>query len=211
MKLVLASASPRRRQLLSRFDIPFVVEPSAAEERPPHAGESPQKYARELARHKARVVAGLHSDSVVLAADTVVAVDRFLLGKPENDTEARRMLERLRGRDHLVVTGVAVHCGGAEYAGWEGATVRMRNFSDTQLDEYIATGEPRDKAGAYAVQGLGGALIESVEGCLETVIGLPLCLTGRLLSSCTLQILVGDDCCHHFGADRPFSASWATT
>ena len=178
--LVLASASPRRRDLLNLLGRPFAVEPAAVEEIMP-PGEEPAVVARALAEQKARVVAALRPAAVVIGADTVVAVDGMMLGKPDDEADALAMLRRLRGRAHMVVTGLAVARGERLLTASVAATVAMRAAGDDELRAYIATGEPHDKAGAYAVQGLGGALVSAVEGCWLTVVGLPICHLGRLL------------------------------
>lgn len=205
MTLVLASMSARRRELLSRLGVTFEVIPSSGEERPPRRDEAPEEYASELARDKARVVSAGQPDAVILAADTVVAVDHCLLGKPEYPAEARRMLELLRGRAHVVVTGVAVRSQGVEHWGRVVSTVHMRAYSDADIAAYIATGEPDDKAGAYAIQGIGGSLVHSVDGCLEAVIGLPLCLSTTLLSRCLANVSSTDEHCHHLSGEKRFA------
>lgn len=182
--LILASASPRRRELLSRLCVPFTVEPSRVEERDPVPGEDPVSYALELAQEKAAEVALRHPTHPVLAADTVVCLDGLILGKPLNTADAVRILSELRGKTHSVTTAVCVRSGAAERSGTDTSAVTMRDFSDEEIKQYVATGEPMDKAGAYALQGLGGALVEQVAGCYETVVGLPLGLTCRLLSAC---------------------------
>jgi septum formation protein len=198
MTLVLASGSPRRRELLSRLGLPFAVVPGRTVERAPMPREDPASYAMALARDKVAEVSGRCSgNAVILGADTVVAVDGAILGKPADATDAVRMLSMLRGRSHTVVTSVVVRCA-SDHTGSVAAEVVMRDFTDAELAQYVATGEPMDKAGAYAVQGLGGQLVAAVKGCRETVIGLPLCLTCELLRSCgLLQELPPAACCNH--------------
>jgi septum formation protein len=182
--LVLASGSPRRRELLARLGVLYDVVPSQVEEREPRPGEDPSDYALTLAQQKVDAVARVRPDDVVLAADTVVALDGHILGKPVDEADAWRILRLLRGKRHIVFTGVAVRCGETEKMGIVAATVSMRDFSDTDAQRYVATGEPMDKAGAYAVQGKGGRLVEEVDGCYNAVVGLPLCLTATLLRAC---------------------------
>lgn len=182
--LILASSSPRRYDLLSRLHIPFEIHPSRLPERQPHAGEDPHEYALLLARQKAEDVARRYAEATVLAADTVVVVDGTILGKPSSPDDGLRMLHLLCGRTHHVITGVAVRCGPTERFGWVRAEVQMRQFGPEEAEQYVATGEPIDKAGAYAVQGMGGDFVEQVRGCYETVVGLPLCLTRDLLAQC---------------------------
>ena len=179
--LVLASASPRRRELLGLLGIPFVVDASGADETPPR-DTTPEEVARTLATIKAREVAARHPDAYVLGADTLVAVDGLILGKPRDAADGARMLRLLRGRAHRVPTGVALIApDGTEQSLVETATVTMHPFTEIAIGAYLATGEPFDKAGAYAVQGAGGALVAAVAGCYTTVVGLPLCRVAALL------------------------------
>jgi septum formation protein len=187
MPLILASASPRRRELLAACGIPFQIIPSMIDEQP-LPNELAEAYVRRLGLAKAESVAQHHPNAVVLGADTIVTIDGLLLGKPRTLDEARQMLNRLSGRAHEVVTGVAVVAGrmsgssNGRYAQEVVASrVLMRRFTAATIEWYIATGEPRDKAGAYAVQGLGGALVERVEGSYTNVVGLPLTETLSLL------------------------------
>jgi septum formation protein len=192
MRLILASASPRRRALLGRLGLPFDVWPSGVEE--PIAPNVPAAVlAIGLARAKARDVAARvraagGAAAVVLGADTLVVVDGRALGKPASRDEARRMLRALRGRRHEVVTAVALveTPGGREHADAVTSQVLMRPYGDGEIEAYVATGEPDDKAGAYAVQGLGGHLVARVEGCYTNVVGLPLRTTARLLRAAGL-------------------------
>lgn len=188
MKVVLASGSPRRRELLATLGIPFEVAPSCVDERDPFPGEEAPSYALELAREKARDVACRRPHQTVLAADTVVEVDGRILNKPLDRADARSMLQILRGRQHRVTTAVVVRCDGMEHAGHVTAGVAMRSYDDREIDEYVASGEPMDKAGAYAVQGLGGSLVSSVLGCRNAVIGLPLDLSAALLGECGVPV-----------------------
>jgi septum formation protein len=178
--LILASASPRRRELLAACGLSFRIIPAAIDERP-YPNEPAEVYVRRLASAKAAAVAKSHPDAVVLGADTIVTIDHALLGKPRGLDEARQMLSRLSGNVHEIVTGVAVLA--AERAASEVVTSRvlMRRITEATTAWYLATGEPFDKAGAYAVQGLGGALVEWVEGSYTNVVGLPLTETLALL------------------------------
>jgi len=186
--LVLASASPRRQELLARLGVPFAVQPSRIEEHP--APGPPETALIGLARAKARAVAaGLPREggrTIVLGADTEVVLDGALLGKPRDEADAVRILTRLRGRTHEVITGLAlVEVGGAgrEATSAVVSRVTMRDYGAEEMAGYVATGEPFDKAGAYAVQGLGSRLVARVDGCLTNVIGLPITTTRRLLES----------------------------
>lgn len=188
MTLILASTSPRRIELLSRLHLPYSVEPSGVLERDSEPGEGPAEYSLALATQKAGAVASRRPADVVLAADTVVAVDSQILGKPADEADALRMLRLLRGRTHTVVTGVVVAHGGQREFGVVSARVRILNASDEDLRAYIATGEPMDKAGSYAVQGIGGRLVGDVTGCYNAVVGLPLALTAELLQHFGVQV-----------------------
>lgn len=179
--LILASGSPRRHELLGRFGVPFTVIPSGVDETPP-ADATPSEVAEFLARLKARDVAAHHPGAFVLGADTLVTLDGLILGKPRDPADAARMLRLLRGRDHQVPTGVAlVTSDGAIRSLVEVATVTMHPFTDVTISSYLATDEPYDKAGAYAVQGAGGALVASIQGCYTCVVGLPICRIAALL------------------------------
>jgi septum formation protein len=193
VRLVLASASPRRRALLARLGVAFAVVPSDVDETlPPDL--PPDHGATELARRKARAVAarlgGTGVPAVVLAADTLVVLDGQPFGKPASRTDARRMLRALRGRTHEVVTGLAVveTATGHETVEMVVSRVHMREFGDAELEAYLLSGEPDDKAGAYAVQGVGGRLVARVEGCYTNVVGLPVRTTARLLRLAGLTV-----------------------
>lgn len=180
--VVLASASPRRRLLLAQLDVSFEIAPSGVDEHLP-TDLPAAVIVRELALRKARAVAGSRMTGMVLGADTAIAVGGRVLGKPTDDADAVRMLRLLRDRSHTVVTGVAVVDvdRGREEVEVDVAQVTMRDYSDDEIADYVATGEPLDKAGAYAIQGGGRALVHELEGRLDTVIGLPLHLARRLL------------------------------
>ncbi len=185
--LVLASASPRRRELLLQVGLSFEVCPAHIPE-DPRDDEDPIAYVTRLAREKAETVYrdlranGNAEDAlVVLGADTTVTLDNHILGKPEDAADAARMLRMLSGRSHHVVTGVAVvTASGAEVAA-EVTAVRFLSLTDDEIAAYVATGEPMDKAGAYAIQGLAARWIPRVEGCYFNVVGLPLALVNTLL------------------------------
>lgn len=181
MTLILASTSPRRRDLLTLAGLSFSVHPSDESERPPRTHEPAQEYVQELSRGKARSVVKHHPGDIVLAADTVVTIDDDILGKPASADAARRMLALLRGRTNVVATGITLLYRNLEFQRVVTAQVAMRPYRDDDIDEYIRTGEPLDKAGAYAIQGVGGQLVAQISGCYTTVVGLPLCTTVRLL------------------------------
>jgi len=182
MKLILASASPRRRELLEQLGLEFEVEPSEVDEtrRP---DEAPGGFVERVAREKAAAVAG--PDRLVIAADTTVVHEGHILGKPAHPEEARAMLRRLEGDRHEVFTGLAVATwdGGLELISQVDVTeVHLVPLTADEIAEYVDTGEPMDKAGAYALQGSGGRFVEGVRGSPFTVIGLPIHLLPRLIS-----------------------------
>jgi septum formation protein len=181
--LILASGSPRRAELLGRLGLPFEVSPPRIDERP-LAGEDPAGTARRLARDKAEAVAAERRQGLVLAADTVVALDGRIFGKPREAQEAREMIGLLSGREHRVITGVALLevASGRRADGHALSSVRFARLSVSDLEWYLSTGEWGDKAGAYGLQGAGAWLVESVEGCPSNVIGLPPHLVRRLLA-----------------------------
>jgi septum formation protein len=181
--LILASASPRRRELLRTLCPDFRVVPSDLEET--LAAGSPSAAAAGLALDKARAVAARVGEGVVLGADTIVVIDGQAFGKPAGPDEARGMLRRLCGREHEVITGVAVVDArtGRSEATAVVSRVRMAEYGEAEIEAYLATGEPLDKAGAYAIQGRGGALVAGLEGSFSNVVGLPLEETARVLAA----------------------------
>src|SRR5450755_2882535 len=180
MSLILASASPRRAELLRNAGIPFTVEPAHIAEQPlPH--EQPLQYAQRLARDKARAIFARHSDNVVLGADTVVVVDQHLLEKPRDTQDAARMLRLLSGRAHQVITGVCLVAKGYEQIEAEITEVRFSVLSESEIADYVETGEPMDKAGAYAIQGMASRWVERIDGCYFNVVGLPVPRLYRML------------------------------
>lgn len=175
--LVLASGSPRRRQLLEMLGMPIVVHPSEVPEiRKP--GEAPRDYALRLAHDKASAVPG----DLVLAADTIVVLDDELLEKPTDPEDAVRMLLRLQGRTHQVVTAVALRAGATVFEAIDVTAVTFRPAREAMLRAYVRTGEPMDKAGAYGIQGYGAALVEGIDGDFFGVMGLPIRLVLDLLA-----------------------------
>ena len=180
-RLVLASASPRRRELLERIGVAFEVRPADLDETP-RAGEEPSTLARRLAADKARAVAADADGAWVLGADTVVDLDGVTFGKPSDDLDAGRMLRALAGRTHRVHTGVAVsRPDGSLLTEVVTTSVTFAELSDELIAWYVATGEPADKAGAYGLQGIGAALVERIDGSVSNVLGLPLTTVRRLL------------------------------
>ncbi len=173
IKVILASASPRRRQLLDAAGIAFeVIESRVPEQHTP--GESPRDYALRMARDKARAVSSRFPDAIVIGADTIVVCDTHILEKPADAADARRMLSMLSSRTHTVVTAFAIARAARilESSPVE-SQVTFRKLSDAEIEAYIATDEPFDKAGAYGIQGVGGGFISHVEGSRDNVMGLP--------------------------------------
>ena len=187
MAMILASQSPRRRELLGQMGFSFTVRPAKGEELA-HPELTPAQLVEELARQKAlEVSAEAASDDVVVAADTVVAIDGKVLGKPHDKVHAAQMLSALSGREHTVYTGVAVKRGETLLVEHEATQVRFRPLTQREIDLYIQTGEPMDKAGSYGIQGYGALLVEGIRGDYFNVVGLPICRLGRMLAQ------VGED------------------
>jgi len=180
MSLVLASASPRRAELLRNAAIPFTVDPAHVAEQPA-AHEKPVDYAQLLAHDKARAVFARHPQSAVLGADTVVVVDQHLLEKPNDNADAARMLRLLSGRTHQVITGVCLVAPDFEQTEAEITQVVFSPLSEGEIAAYVASGEPMDKAGAYAIQGMASRWVKCIEGCYFNVVGLPLPRVYRML------------------------------
>jgi septum formation protein len=189
-RVVLASSSPRRRQLLTLVGIAHEVMPADIDESY-LAGETPASHAERLAREKAATVAAAARDAVVIAADTIVVVDGDVLGKPRDHAHAAGMLRRLSGRAHRVITAVAAIWDGTTAAAVEEVGVTFRPLTDHEIAAYIATGEPMDKAGAYGIQGFGATLVERVEGDYFAVMGLSLNRLVRLLERMGLRYEFG--------------------
>jgi septum formation protein len=173
VRVILASQSPRRRELLELVGITHEVRPADVDESV-HPDELPAPHAERLARAKAATVARTDGDALVIAADTIVVVDGDILGKPRDTAHAVAMLTRLRGREHTVFTAVAVARGERLVSAVEQVTVSFRELTAEEIDAYVATGEPMDKAGAYGIQGFGATIVERVEGDYFAVMGLPL-------------------------------------
>ena len=179
-RVILASQSPRRRELLTLIGMPHEVRPADIDEayRP---GEQPASHAERLAREKAATVARDEPDAVVIGSDTIVVVDGDVLGKPRDEAHAAEMLARLSGRAHVVLTAVAVQWRGVERSAVERVGVTFRALSAAEILAYIATREPMDKAGAYGIQGYGATIVERVDGDFFAVMGLPLQRLVRLM------------------------------
>ncbi len=177
--LILASRSPRRREILTCAGIPHLVRPAEVDESV-RDGEGAEAYAKRVAREKAEAVEAGPND-VVLGADTVVVVGGEILLKPADDADARRMLRLLAGREHFVITGICLRGAGGVVEDAETTRVRFLPLSDQEIEAYIASGEPADKAGAYAIQGLASKFIDRIDGCYFNVVGLPVAKVYALL------------------------------
>lgn len=188
MAIILASQSPRRRELLGQMGISdFIVRPAQGEELP-HPELTPAQLVEELSRQKAREVSATAAPGdVVIAADTVVAIDGRVLGKPRTAEQAEEMLSALSGRTHAVYTGVTLWKDGEVLTEHEETQVTFRPLAAREIRAYVATGEPMDKAGAYGIQGRGALLVERIAGDYCNVVGLPLCRLGRMLSALGLD------------------------
>jgi septum formation protein len=188
MPLVLASASPRRLDLLRAAGIACVVDPADTDESV-LPGEHPDAYARRVACEKARAVCARHPGEWVIGADTVVVVGAEILGKPVDGADAARMLRLLAGRTHDVLTGIAVCQGSRMAAHVETTHVRFANLGDSEIAWYVASGEPMDKAGAYAVQGLASCFVDAIDGSYSNVVGLPVARVCRMLRELGADVL----------------------
>jgi len=190
MEIILASASPRRAELLKQIGVSFRVVPSYIEEGQPRQPWS--DWVQDLAREKALAVIAQPGE-IVLAADTIVVLGEKVLGKPRDNEEAAAMLRSLSGSCHQVMTGICLVCGGASpsrvYQGVEITQVTFRHLSEAEIANYVASGEPLDKAGAYGIQGLGALLVKEIQGCYFNVVGLPLVKTMELLRNCGVPLL----------------------
>jgi septum formation protein len=186
--LILASASPRRAELLRDAGIPFEVRPVELDERF-WPGEAPRQAVARLAEAKAAAVAAIEPDAIVLGADTTVVIQGKALGKPADAADASRMLHLLSGQTHDVLTGVCVHTRGRGLVHVESTRVRMAAMTRAEIEWYVATGEPADKAGAYAIQGLAARFIEGIEGSYSNVVGLPISSVYGLLKELGCDIL----------------------
>jgi septum formation protein len=180
-KIILASASPRRADLLKTVGVEFEVAPSQVQERP-HADEAPPDYITRLARAKVIAVARKRESGLVIGADTIVVLDGRVLGKPRDEEDAEDMLRQLSGRWHAVMTGVALYdiATRREVADYDKTLVRFAHLTDREIEWYSRSGEPMDKAGGYAIQGQGALFIEEIAGNYFNVVGLPIPLVYRL-------------------------------
>jgi septum formation protein len=190
LPVILASNSPRRRDLLTQAGLTFLVAPADVDERV-LAGEKPEEYALRVAADKARAAAGRTRSGIVIAADTIVVLDDQILGKPVDARDAERMLSLLSGRQHQVMTGLVVcdAATGRTDARVAVSAVWFKRLSPAEISAYVATGEPLDKAGAYGIQERGALLVEKIEGCYFNIVGLPLFLLGQMLRDFGIALL----------------------
>lgn len=184
-RLVLASASPRRKELLQQLSDRFEIRVSGVDEDESPSHMEPAEVAAHLAFLKAKAVGTRITDGLVLGADTVIDFKGEMLGKPTDKNAAVSMLKRLRGEVHSVVTGISLLAVETQSAilSWVRTEVAMKNWPDSRIEQYVESGEPMDKAGAYAIQGLGRELVDSIDGCYNNVVGLPLCEVSNLLNA----------------------------
>lgn len=190
MNWILASGSPRRRELLEMLGVPnLTIRPAKGPERAT-PGAGPEQTVRELSLHKAQEVAQTCApEDIIIAADTIVYLDGAILGKPKDHDDAVRMLTALSGREHIVYTGVAVLRGGKLRQAAEQTAVRFRTLTPAEIERYIATGEPMDKAGAYAIQGLAAMFVIGLDGDYYNVMGLPVCPLAMILRKFGVKLL----------------------
>jgi septum formation protein len=189
-RIILASSSPRRRELLDLVGITHTVVPADIDESA-HANEAPSAHVERLAREKAMKVARLHPDALVIAADTIVLKDDKIIGKPRTEDDARATLANLSGAVHTVVTGMALTLNGELASSVDLVSVTFRELSDEEIREYVATGEPMDKAGSYGIQGYGATIVSRIDGDYFAVMGLSLVRLVELMQ----RLRVG----YHFG------------
>ena len=191
LHVLLASASPRRRELLSLVGILHEVRPADIDETP-LPGERPAPHVERLARGKAATIARRTPEALTIGADTIVVVDGDILGKPGDTKDAARMLQRLSGRTHTVFTAVAVTFRGRTVSAVEEVEVTFRSLGEREIERYIETGEPLDKAGAYGIQGYGATVVERIDGDYFAVMGLSLVLLVRLLAEVGVRYDFGE-------------------
>ncbi len=189
-KLVLASASPRRYELLNRLGLDIIVDPSNCNEGINNNGDY-GTLVSELAQKKALTVAKRHKNCIIIGADTIVVIDNQILGKPSCTEQAEKMLKNLSGRWHSVFTGISLIDSDTfkSCKDFEESHVKFKNLTTREISNYIKTGEPMDKAGGYGIQGLGSLLVEKIQGCYYNIVGLPLFKLNQLFSNFNIEII----------------------
>ena len=189
-RIILASASPRRVELLEKIGLRFKVEPSNYEE-DMHSELEPHEFARKISLEKAEAVASKHKNAIVIAADTIIVFGSKILGKPHTENEARKMLETINGKSHSVITGFSIMDTGKNKTISKSVEtkIHIRKLTPAEIDAYVKSKEPLDKAGAYAIQGLGAVFVERIEGDYFNVIGLPLSALTKALKEFGINIL----------------------
>jgi septum formation protein len=189
-RIILASASPRRKALLEQIGLKFIVDARVREDTE-FVGQEPRQLARETSLKKAKSVANGYPDAIIIAADTFGVIDGRIIGKPHSESEARAMLAALSGKSHTVITGFTVLDTLTRKAVSRSVetTVHMKRITKSEIVAYVKTGEPLDKAGAYAIQGLGAMLVEKIEGDYFNVMGLPLCSLSEVLKEFGVNVL----------------------
>ncbi len=188
MEIILASGSPRRRELLNTLGLSFRVCPAKGEENAPE-GAGPGEIVKALSRAKAAEVSRQFAGELIIAADTIVYLDGRVLGKPKDEADARAMLSALSGRSHEVYTGITVMLEEDALCEAECTKVFFRELSAEEIDAYVASGDPMDKAGAYGIQGRAALMVEKIEGDYFNVMGLPLCRLGKMLKTIGVRLL----------------------
>jgi len=192
VRVVLASSSPRRGQLLNLIGIAHEVRPANIDETM-RQREAPRRHAERLAREKATAIGARDPDLITIGADTVVVINRKVLGKPRDEAEAIHMLTQLSGRQHTVITAIAVARGRKLRSSIEEVQVTFRRLRDDEIEAYVATGEPMDKAGAYGIQGYGATIVERIEGDYFAVMGLPLARLTALMHDLGVRYRFGEE------------------
>lgn len=189
-KIILASASPRRKELLEKIGLKFEAEPSGHEEAIP-SGAEPHEFSQKISLEKAKVIASKHENAIVIAADTIIVLGNKIMGKPHTETEARKMLEAINGRSHYVITGFSIVDTGRNKTLSRSVEtkVSIKKLTPAEIDAYVRSKEPLDKAGAYAIQGLGAVIVEKIEGDYYNVMGLPLNALTEALKEFGITIL----------------------
>lgn len=191
-KIVLASKSPRRREILHNIGVPFDTAEFDVNEAICDTSMEPGDIVKSLALKKARYAAEkLDCDAYVIGADTIVVLDSQIMGKPQDRENAVQMLRSLSGRWHNVYSGICVmdSCSGEYYADFESTSVKIKKLSDSEIYSYVQSGEPMDKAGSYAIQGLGGLIVERIDGCYFNVVGLPVFKLSKLMEKFNINLL----------------------